>query len=80
MIVPVILPSKCPRFFIISIVPNETKNQRWMYQNWFAYANHLLFITPGPQLMWIHLVQNSTSAKFQKSPNIHLVRIFALSE
>ena len=42
--------------------------------------------TPGPWLMRIHLVQNSTSAKFQKSPNIHLVRpiihlvrIFALS-
>ena len=30
--------------------------------------------TPGPQLMRIHLVQNSTSAKFQKSPNIHLVQ------
>ena len=36
--------------------------------------------------MRIHLVRNSTSAKFQKSPNIHLVRpiihlvrIFALS-
>ena len=24
--------------------------------------------------MRIHLVRNSTSAKFQKSPNIHLVR------
>ena len=37
--------------------------------------------------MWIHLVQNSTSAKFQNSPNIHLlqpiihlVRIFALND
>ena len=30
--------------------------------------------TPGPRLMGVHLVQNSTSAKFEKSPNIHLVR------
>ena len=44
-------------------------------------------ITPGPRLMRVHLVQNSTSAKFEKSPNIHLVRpiihlmqIFALSD
>ena len=29
--------------------------------------------TPGPRLMRIHIVQNSTSMKFQKSPNIHLV-------
>ena len=43
--------------------------------------------TPGPQLMRVHLVQNSTSAKFEKSPNIHLVqpiihlvRLFALSD
>ena len=43
--------------------------------------------TPGPRLMRVHLVQNSTSAKFEKSPNIHLVRpiihlvrIFALSD
>jgi hypothetical protein len=26
--------------------------------------------TPGPRLMRIHLVQNSTSAKFEKSPKI----------
>ena len=43
--------------------------------------------TPGPRLMRVHLVQNSTSVKFEKSPNIHLVRpiihlvrIFALSD
>ena len=30
--------------------------------------------TPGPHLMRIHLVQNSTSAIFGKSPKIHLVR------
>ena len=30
--------------------------------------------TPGPRLMGIHLVRNSTSAQFQRSPNIHLVR------
>ena len=45
--------------------------------------------TPGPHLVRIHLVQNSTSAIFGKSPKIHLVRIlpiihlvqkFALSE
>ena len=30
--------------------------------------------TPGPWLMRVHLVQNSTSAKFEKSPNIHLAR------
>ena len=42
--------------------------------------------TPGHWLMRVHLVRNSTSAKFEKSPNIHLVRpiihlvrIFALS-
>ena len=34
----------------------------------------VILYTPGPQLMRIHLVQNSTSAKFQKSPNINLVR------
>ena len=43
--------------------------------------------TPGPRLMRVHLVQNSTSTKFEKSPNIHiarpiihLVRIFALND
>ena len=43
--------------------------------------------TPGPRLMRVHLVRNSTIAKFEKSPNIHLmrhiihlVRIFALSD
>ena len=42
--------------------------------------------TPGPRLMRVHFVQNSIRAKFEKSPNIHLlrpiihlVRIFALS-
>ena len=30
--------------------------------------------------MRIHLVQNSTSAKFKKSPNIHLGQIFAQSD
>ena len=29
---------------------------------------------PGPHLMRIHLVRNSTSARFWKSPKIHLVR------
>ena len=47
----------------------------------------MLIEIPGPRLMRIHLVRNSTSAKFQKSPKIHLVRpiihlvrIFALSD
>ena len=42
--------------------------------------------TPGPHLMRIHLVQYSTSVRYQKysiihlvRPIIHLVRIFALS-
>ena len=39
-----------------------------------------IICTPYPQLMRVHLVRNSTSAKFEKSPNIHLVRIFALSD
>ena len=30
--------------------------------------------SPGPQLMRVHLVRKSTNAKFEKSPNIHLVR------
>ena len=41
---------------------------------------------PGPHLMRIHLVQYSTSARYEKDsiihlvrPIIHLVRIFALS-
>ena len=50
--------------------------------------NEFVFTTtPGPRLMRVHLVRNSTSAKFEKSPNIHLVRpiihlvrIFALSD
>ena len=37
-------------------------------------ANFLVII-PGPRLMRIHIVRNSTIAKFQKSPNIHLVRL-----
>ena len=52
------------------------------YQIWYK-----ILTTPGPRLMRIHLVRNSTSAKFQKSPKIHLVRpiihlvrIFALSD
>ncbi len=43
--------------------------------------------TLGPRLVRIHLVQNSTSASYEKysnihlvQPIIHLVRIFALSE
>ena len=28
--------------------------------------------TPGPLLMRIHIVRNSTSMKFQKSPNIQV--------
>ena len=43
--------------------------------------------TPGPRLMRIHLVRYSTSARYEKYSNIHLVRpiihlvrIFALSE
>ena len=46
-------------------------------------VSSLLFLfscTPGPRLMQVHLVRNSTSVKFEKSPNIHLVRIFALSD
>ena len=42
--------------------------------------------TPGPHLMRIHLVRYSTSARYEKYSNIHLVRpiihlvrIFALS-
>ena len=37
--------------------------------------------TPGPHLMRIHLVQYSTSARYEKYSIIHLVRpiIFALS-
>ena len=42
--------------------------------------------TPGPHLMRIHLVRYSTSARYEKysnihlvQPIIHLVRIFALS-
>ena len=45
-----------------------------------------IFITPGPHLMRIHLVRYSTSARYEKYSNIHLVRpiihlvrIFALS-
>ena len=46
----------------------------------------LLHTTPGPHLMRIHLVRYSTSARYEKYSNIHLVRpiiqivrIFALS-
>ena len=36
--------------------------------------------TPGLHIMRIHLVQNSTSARFGKKPfNIHLVRIYPTS-
>ena len=50
---------------------------------WFPEG---LEVTPGPHLMRIHLVQYSTSARYEKYSNIHLVRpiihlvrIFALS-
>ena len=36
--------------------------------------------TPGPRLMRIHLVRYSTNARYEKYSNIHLVRIFVLSE
>ena len=56
------------------------------FWSWILFVLHQHTYTPGPRLMWIHLVQNSTSAKFQISPNIHLVwpiihlvPIFALS-
>jgi hypothetical protein len=32
-----------------------------------------LEVTPGPHLMRIHLVQYSTSARYEKYSNIHLV-------
>ena len=47
----------------------------------------ILESTPGPRLMRIHLVRYSTSARYEKysnihlvQPIIHLVQIFALSE
>ena len=53
----------------------------------FFWGKKVFECTPGPRLMRIRLVRNSTSAKFQKSPIIHLVRpiihlvrIFALSD
>ena len=52
----------------------------------FKYSSPIIRSTPGSRLMRIHLVRNSTSSKFEKKPNIHLVqpiihlvRIFALS-
>ena len=59
-----------------------------MQQKIFALAfEHCLQNSPGPRLMRVHLVQNSNSAKFEKSlnihlvrPIIHLVRILALSD
>ena len=33
--------------------------------------------TPGPRIMRIHLVRNSTSARFGKKINIHIVRIYS---
>ena len=46
----------------------------------------VILCTPGPHLMRIHLVRYSTSARYEKYSNIHLVRpiihlvrIFALS-
>ena len=59
-----------------------------MQQKIFELAfEHCLQNSPGPRLMRVHLVQNSNSAKFEKSlnihlvrPIIHLVRILALSD
>ena len=42
--------------------------------------DNILFSTPGPCLMQIHLVQNSTSARYEKkSQNIHLMWIYSTS-
>ena len=38
------------------------------------YTFFAFLCTPGPHLMRIHLVRNSSSAIFGKNPKIHLVR------
>ena len=57
----------------VRILPISLLNCFWVY-------------TPGPHLMRIHLVRYSTSTRYEKYSNIHLVRpiiqllrIFALS-
>ena len=69
------------------LLPNSVHR---IVDNWLAGFCFWAIVnpcTPGPRLMRVHLVRNSTSAKFEKSPNIHLVRsiihlvpIFALSD
>ena len=34
--------------------------------------------TPSPRLMQIHLVRNSTSVRFEKIPQNHLLRIYSM--
>ena len=62
----------------LSCSPDPTANSKTTNPNFHKFFDQF---TPGPQLM-----RNSTSARFQKSPKIHLVRpiihlvrIFALS-
>ena len=63
--------------FVSSIVGLIVCSQVSLFVCLFSYKfdckQKLICYTPGPRLMRIHLVQNSISAKIQKSPNIHLV-------
>ena len=71
---------------------NSSKGSSQMFGNnnqsgQTAFGKSYFLYTPGPRLMQFHLVRNSTSAKFEKSHNIylvrpiiHLVQIFALSD
>ena len=67
--------------------------QSRLYYSYYCHLGYLVsklrrknICTPGPLTMQIHLVQYSTSARYEKYSNIHLVRpiihlvrIFALS-
>ena len=72
---------------------NESSTKRLMFQVLLFFHDFLqnslqkyFQSTPGPHLMRIHLVQYSTSARYEKyssihlvRPIIHFVRFFALS-
>ena len=53
---------------------NESKDFLMFHLYFYSQTKQNQIHTPGLRLMGIHLVRNSTSAKFQKNPNLHLVR------
>ena len=74
------------KFYLFTPFHLIHKQKNYAYVFFHMNKFQKISTTPGPHLMRIHLVRYSTSARYEKYSNIHLVRpiihlvrIFALS-